>query len=284
MTGAELVATMRRETARHDGTVPRGIGERTIDGAGYALVGEEFLLRTASGLGFHYRKGAGIAVERPAGSDPAEEALFFNGSVYAAVAAINGLWPFHASAVVVNDKVHAFTGPAGAGKSTLVAALGARGFPLFCDDTLILHLPPEGPALCLPGHKRLKLAPDALAMTGARGEERVAADLDKHYAAPPSGTDPRVLPLAEMVVLEADDPIAVAPVTGGARLAALDDDHYTRALMLAARRDDRAARFADLARLAAATRVTRFTRPFAADRFAAGADAMAAHLAGMVAQ
>ena len=99
-----------------------------------------YLLHTDSGYRFLYEQGAGIRIERTGGHDPAEEALWLNGSVYAAVASINGLMPIHASAVAHDSQVYAFTGPSGAGKSTLIAALGRMGLPMFCDDTLVLDL------------------------------------------------------------------------------------------------------------------------------------------------
>ena len=89
----------------------------------YALVGDEFLMRTGDGLGFHYRKGQGVTVEIAVQADPADEGLYLNGSVYAAAASINGFYPHHASAAAF-----AFIGPSGAGKSTLIAELGRRRY------------------------------------------------------------------------------------------------------------------------------------------------------------
>ena len=59
-------------------------------------------------------------------------------------------------------EVFAFAGPSGSGKSTLIAALGQLGLPMFCDDTLVLDLGEPDIVICLPGHKRLKLTPEAL--------------------------------------------------------------------------------------------------------------------------
>ena len=130
---------MAQETRVRHGSVPRSLGGQAVE-PGFDLIAEgQYLLRSASGFVYHYRAGEGITVERPTdNADPDEESLWFNGSVYAAIACLNGLYPLHASAVEYQGRVFAFTGPSGAGKSTLVSALGQGGLPLFCDDTLLL--------------------------------------------------------------------------------------------------------------------------------------------------
>ena len=95
------------------------------------MVGDRFLLRGDPDIRLAYERGKGVTLDVPAESDPRDAQLWLNGALYAAIAAINGLMPLHASAVAFEGRVHAFTGPPGAGKSTLAAALGRRGLPLF---------------------------------------------------------------------------------------------------------------------------------------------------------
>jgi hypothetical protein len=261
-------ALLAAEAQVHYGPVPRSLGGHPMPPGSMLLVGEEFLLRTRSGYGYYYRKGEGVRVERDAGVDPVEEGLWLGGSVYAAIAAINGFLPFHASAVVWQGKVHAFSGPSGAGKSTLVAALGQHDLPLFCDDTLVLDVSDPRNVLCLPGHKRLKLSAEALVLTGALAQEKVAPMIDKFYAAPTAGTLNAVLPLAEMTFLEAGDAFEFAPITGAQRLARLNDDHYTAELYAWAQNDGLTARFARSAQIAGSIAMQRLTRPFDPARFA----------------
>lgn len=267
-----LVAALARETAVRYGAVPRRLGEAELAPGRCALIGDEFVLIAPGGLAYHYRRGDGVTIERPPGTDPAEEALWLNGSVYAAIASIHGLLPIHASAVAYQGAVHAFTGPSGAGKSTLVAALGARDLPMFCDDTLVLDISDPQRIVCLPGHKRLKLTPEALALTGAAAQEEVGALTGKRYAEPPGGTARGVLPLARLTFLDEGDVLACTPVTGAERFARLNDDHYTADLFAMARRADLAARFALLARLAPAIPMARLVRPRNKARFMASVD------------
>lgn len=265
---AEIMAVMARETAFHYGPVPCELGGLPVE-PGFRMVAEgQFLLRCESGYGYHYVPGTGITIERPDGADPDEETLWLNGSVYAAVACLNGLYPVHASAVACGGQVFAFTGPTGAGKSTIVTGLGLRGLAMFCDDTLLLDLSDPGRVIALPGHKRLKLTDHALALTGLAAEQPVGADTGKSYALPPAGDVREPLPLAQLVFLEEGEAQLWQEIVGAERFARLADDHYTQALYHEAQRPDRAALFALRARLAGQVAMARLARPLTAAGFA----------------
>jgi hypothetical protein len=270
---------MARETAWRRGSVPTSLDSTEVTGWGWAITADAFLLRTDSGYAYLYRRGEGVTIERAADADPDEEWLWFNGSVYAAIASLNGLMPIHASAVAHEGCVHAFTGPSGAGKSTLAAALGGHGLPLFADDTLLLDLSDPDRILCLPGHKRLKLTEEALGLTGSAAQENVGAMTGKFYALPPAGDVREVLPLARLSLLAEGQDCRFEPLSAGERIALLGDDHYTADLFALARGLDRAARFALFAQLAGRIPMERFTRPRDPARFAEGAAAMARRIA-----
>ena len=274
---------MARETRVREGSVPRKLAGTALLDDSWALHGDEFAFRTLDGVGLHYRRGAGITLEQPAGIDPRTIELWLNGTLYAAIAALNGLFPLHASAVAYRGRVHAFSGPTGAGKSTLVAALGVTalgraGFAQFCDDTLILDIAGDGPAVCLPGHKRLKLWPEGVALAGVEPGELVAADYPKHYVAPVAGSIDEPLPLAELVFLESGSDPLVVPLRGAHRIDRLQDDHYTAQLWHQASDHSRAERFAMLAALARRIPMSRFVRPFDPARFAQSTAFIAAHI------
>ncbi|MDE2596731.1 MAG: hypothetical protein KGL44_07640 [Sphingomonadales bacterium] len=256
----------------------RMLGGVDVQPGHYRLDGDAITFVAESGLALHYRKGEGVTADRPAGYDPAEELLWLNGTIYAAIASIHGFYPIHASAVACAGRVHAFTGPSGAGKSTLTAQLGQLGLPMFCDDTLILDLSDPEQVMCLPGHKRLKLWPDALGLTGAAAEEEVRNGMGKHFAAPPAGTVADMLPLTELCFLEEGEPAQFVPVNGAAKLMRLQDDHYTTSLFLAAARLSRAERFHMLGRMAQIIPMHRFIRPRDPARFAAGAQLAMRHV------
>lgn len=232
--------------------------------------GDQFLLRAMGEHYFYYRVGQGITIERGSGADLSEESLWLNGSVYAGIASLNGLLPIHASAVAFDNSVFAFTAPAAGGKSTLVAALASHGLPMFCDDTLVLDLSNPDGITCLPGHKRLKLTPDAVELTGARPEEKVSTTVDKFYAVPAAGDVGVALPLAELIFLEEGRGPAITAISGSDRFVRIQDDHYTAHLFAGARQFDRAGQFAHLSRLARQIRMATFLRPRDKSRFHEG--------------
>ncbi len=274
------VALMARETRVREGRVARTLGGITLHDDSWVLRGSEFLMRASGEIGLHYRRGEGITLERPDRTDPRTIALWLNGTLYAAIAALNGLYPIHASAIAHRGRVYAFTGAAGAGKSTLVAALGRAGFAQFCDDTLILDISGDGPPVCLPGHKRLKLWPEGVALAGVEPGELVAADYHKHFVKPAGGTVGEPLPLAGLFYLEQGERPEAAALAGGDRIERLQDDHYTAELWRQAAGETRAERFASLAALARRIAMQRFARPFDPARFAEGIDFIAAQIEG----
>ncbi|MFC0589910.1 hypothetical protein ACFFF7_10835 [Novosphingobium aquiterrae] len=275
---ASAPALLAAEARLREGTVPSQLGGHAVPPGSMRLDGEAFILNTTTGYAFHYAKGRGVTMTRSAMADPAEQELWLNGSVYAAIAAIHGFMPFHASAVAWDGAVYAFSGPSGAGKSTLTAALGAHGLPLFCDDTLVLDISDPARVLCLPGHKRLKLTPQALALTGTRALEKVDPEIDKYYAEPLAGPVGEVLPLARLIFLEDGEGPVFAPIVGAGRVARINDDHYTTDLFVAARNDTLAQRFALVAELARTIVMERLVRPRDDASFAAVTAGIAAHI------
>lgn len=268
----QAMELMAREARAVHGLVPHQLDGVEIQ-PGFRLIAQgQFLLRTESGYGYHYVPGQGVTVECPVDGDPDEEALWLHGSVYSAVACLNGLYPLHASAVALGGKVHAFTGPSGAGKSTLVTGLGQRGMPMFCDDTLLLDLTDPAAIVALPGHKRLKLTAHALELTGTTAEQPVGAQTGKSYAAPPAGDVREPLPLASLVFLEEGPQCAWHAIRGAQRFARLADDHYTQELYREAVRPNLDMQFALRARLATQVDMARLVRPFSNAGFIASLD------------
>lgn len=277
-TPEQAQALLAHETRWRRGPVPHELGGIAVAPGFKCIADGCFLLRCESGYGYLYRPGEGITVERPDQADPDEELLWLNGSVYAAVACLNGFLPFHASAVAHRGRVIAFTGATGAGKSTLVAGLGSKGFPLFCDDTLLTDLACTDQVLSMPGHKRLKLLPDALELTGNVAVQPVGAETGKHYARPAAGDVGHPLPLDTLVFLAEGPELGWEPIRGAERFALLEDDHYTQAIFLEAARLDRAELFALRARIAGQIRMVRLTRPRSREGFAASLDFVAERL------
>jgi len=262
------VAMMRREMRVTYGPVADRLNGEYVAVGNQCIFADCFLLRTVA-LDFHYRKGEGVTIACAAGANSIAEELYLNGSVYSAVACINGLYPLHASAIAFEGKAYGFSGDAGAGKSTLATALGQRGFPLFCDDTMILELSdPENP-VALPGHKRIKLTPQAIAMLGSlEAREQVDDEIYKFYVDAPSGDFTQPLPLGQLCFLDVGAECSLVPVRGSERLGRLHDDHGWQF----AKANDRSPPewFSFKTTLARAIPMSRFIRPIDPARFAQG--------------
>lgn len=270
MSENSATSIMQRETRVRHGNVPESIGGVRVAIGFNHLAGDEFLLRE-SGLACHYRKGKGITVSVDTPGMAGTLELFLAGSVHSAIAAINGFTPIHASAVELGGVAIAFTGAPGAGKSTTAAALRQRGLPIVADDTLVIDAGRAAP-VCLPGHKRLKLWPDALALTGMPALQLVSEDYRKFFATEGGSEIDAPLPLGAIVSLEAGNDPAFEPVRGAQRIAVLDDDHYTARYHAVAHGLDRGGRLRALAGLANSVPVFRFSRPLDPDRFAESID------------
>lgn len=188
---------------------------------------DSFLFITPAGTRFHYEKGRGIAIDESADSTPQETDLYYHGTVYGAVAWINGLIPLHASSVVLGDRVIAFTADSGEGKSTLAAALARHGYAHRSDDVLLLEKRGES-LYAWPDRERIKLCRDAFELTGAArlapiepGAEKFFADLSNSKEIGAQPEDRRPLPFTDLVFLSSlpDGDPAISALTGIAKLA-----------------------------------------------------------------
>ena len=85
-----------------------------------------------------------------------DTATYLLGPVFGVLLRLRGVTCLHASAVAFGDRVAAFVGSEGAGKSTTAAALAQRGHPVLSDDVVALaerdgsfFVHPACPYLCL---------------------------------------------------------------------------------------------------------------------------------------
>lgn len=280
MNALQAMDLLAAESATREGPVPDSLPDPIRQVATFDLSADAFLLRLPNGLRFHYRKGDGVVVQRPDGVSDLDVAAFLNGSVVGAIAWLNGLVPLHASGVVHDGQVYAFTGESGAGKSTLVTALGAQGMPLMADDVLVLDLSDPKAVMCLPGHKKVKLWPDAVELTAATVTGPVRPEIEKVYAAPRSGYYPDPLPLAELLFLDNSlrTGTAITMLTGSERFVRVEEAFYRPhfCALLA----DKPGIFRVLSQLATQVRLGTFNRPHDKAQFATGVMAMAAHIRG----
>ena len=278
MTRYAGLTRLRGELGLHEGRVPDALGKVLASTPVYQISGEAFLLSLPMGLVFHYRRGAGTAFRRSPGVTDDEVALFFEGSVYGAIAWLNGYVPLHASAVLHEEQVYAFTGPSGEGKSTLASALGQRGMTLCSDDVLVLDLSDPGQVIALPGPARMKLWDDALALTGRSSSHAVRAGVAKYYVSdlPFAGTSP--LPVRKLYFLESDaeSPPSIIAISGSAAFNWVRSAYYRPRLFKALAGQDR--HFETGVRLGRSLALARFSRRRERTEFDAAVDVIAADI------
>jgi hypothetical protein len=116
-----------------------------------------------------------------------------------------GVTCLHASAVAVGDKAVAFVGAAGAGKSTIAAALARRGFPVLSDDIVPLE-DREGAFYVNPAYPHLWLWPESVELLYGSREAlpRPIPNWEKQrFPLASEGTrfEKRALPLSRIYIL-----------------------------------------------------------------------------------
>jgi hypothetical protein len=116
-----------------------------------------------------------------------------------------GTLALHASAVAIDGRAVAFVGPKGAGKSTLAAALSARGHTLLTDDVVALDLPDDAPPMVRRGPTNLNLWPDSALATGHDPDalDRIWSRSTKVAGWLPTAPDGGPTPLGAIFVLAA---------------------------------------------------------------------------------
>lgn len=111
-------------------------------------------------------------------------ATYFLGPVMGFILRKRHRTSLHASAVEFQGQVLAFSGDAGAGKSTTAAALALRGFTVVSEDILPLQ-EVDGKFLAVPGYPRVCLWPDSVEklLGGAEALPLLTETWEKRYLA-----------------------------------------------------------------------------------------------------
>jgi hypothetical protein len=145
--------------------------------------GQFFVLAYSDGTRFVVNEAANRIWGAAGESQTIEDlSTYFLGPVMGYVLRRRGITALHASALCVDGKAVAFTGAAGAGKSTTAAALALRGLPVLCEDIAALEETDGGFAV-EPGYPRVCLWPESVKMLmgHVHALPRIAPDWEKCY-------------------------------------------------------------------------------------------------------
>ncbi len=159
-----------------DGAVPKQLGESALRGEGFEAAPGRFLLRAGRRCGrFLVEDGSSITLQRGAASEDQIVAFHFLHTVMAALLHQRGNMVLHAGAIAAGDGATVISGESGAGKSTVLAALAARGFALLSDDVTALSVGRNGEVEVIPGPSSVHLCGDAAERLSERLAPQVSA-------------------------------------------------------------------------------------------------------------
>jgi hypothetical protein len=113
------------------------------------------------------RRGTTLWCRWPEDLTIADAAVYLLGPALGLLLRLRGVTCLHASAAVLGEHAVALAGPAGAGKSTTVAALARRGHAILSDDIVALD-EREGRFWVLSAHPYLGLWPESVEMLYGR--------------------------------------------------------------------------------------------------------------------
>ncbi len=156
---------------------------------------------------YYVTSGKHVIIEPAANADMKEVRLFFLSNAMAAILYQRQMIPMHASAIYDNDGIVLFLGDSGAGKSTTVASLQAKGYRIFSDDVCVPVPTPDGIS-AYAAYPMMKLWKDSfdLANIGDYEEElRIRPTMDKYGKLFNESFDTRPMRIKRIFVLEKED-------------------------------------------------------------------------------
>lgn len=158
--------------------------------------------------------GQRITVVPGPGADADALRLFILGAGLGVLLHQRGLLVFHASGVVINDRVVGFIGAKGWGKSTTAATLHQRGHALVSDELLVARFDDQGQPRVIPGSPQIKLWADALISTGGDPDStvRVRSGIDKFNVNAVS-IAPNELPFHGLYLLDGGGELSIQPMS-----------------------------------------------------------------------
>ena len=228
----------------------------------------ETIFFSPEGVGkFLVRGGREITVEPHPGVEERVLRLFLLGPALGILLHQRGSLVLHASSVSVRGTAVAFLGNKGWGKSTMAAALHARGHTLVADDIVSIRHEGDSQPTVSPGFPQLKLWPDAAAQLGERVESLPLLHplFDKRARRVADGFSPLPLPLSRIFVLAEGEETSVEPL--GPQDALLELVRHTYGAQRLIPKGD-ASHFRACARLVSKVPVSRLKRPRSLPRVA----------------
>jgi len=158
--------------------------------------------------------GRTILVHPTPGVDEGLIRLYIEGMIMAMLLYQRGASVLHASVVKIGSRAVAFCGHVGAGKSSLAAAMHARGHAVISDDNAAVHIA-DGRAIVNPAYPYVKLFPAIANVLGFGNDAvRTLHESQKKIAGiVRGGFSSRPLPLERLYCLGRQHPSEIRPLS-----------------------------------------------------------------------
>jgi hypothetical protein len=243
--------------------------------------GRDLLVDIPAAGRFLVRGGKEILIDLAPSSDHNEVRAWLLGIAFGLLCHQRGITPLHASAVDVAGGCVAFVGESGDGKSTVVAALAQRGYPVICDDVCFLQVGINEDVQAWPGISRIRLCEDAKEALGYDGPgiERELHGDNKYcvpVTQPQNPTHPRRLLRVYQLDPTPSGAVKVTRLRGSAAIEVLMQNIY--ALRGAEHMGYKPHAFTVCAAAARDVQVFCFSRPFGFDALGHSIDLLEKHL------
>lgn len=214
------------------GSVDRTALDTAKEGVVFASA-KEVCLSFSKVATFLIREGREIVIDPVQGVDERWIRIGVLGPSMGALMYQRGWLTLHASSVAVDDEAIAFVGERGWGKSTIAAAMCARGHSFVADDITPVKVDGAGRVIACPGYPQLKLWPDAAASLGEDPDELPRLDPLSQRRARPSTHNfwSEPLPLRRVYVLGGGEKSGIEPLQPKEALVELIRYTYGRELI-----------------------------------------------------
>jgi len=220
------------------------------------------LVRVPDVVGFLVRDGCKVILDEDCDAETSVIETFLFSTVAGAVLHRRGIFPLHASCVMVGDVAVALAGVSGRGKSTLAGIMSMHGHDVVSDDICPVAFQ-NGRAMIAPGPCRIRLWPDSATLLGLSHE---ALDVGRpnhpKRVLSARGTDGAPKPLGAVVRVAIDRRIETPilhRLSGPSAITPMEELVYRA--RLGRRLDRRVGLFQDLVRLAALVPIYQLIRP-----------------------
>lgn len=244
------------------GEVPKNLPGLTEEGVLYQAAEDDFLFRMEHIGAFRVQNGSQITVRPVPDCSPTLMRVFLLGSVFGALLHQKEILPLHGSAVATGNEALLITGRSSSGKSTLAAALSAKGYSFITDDISAVF-PGEVRFSVAPGIPQMKLWKDVMKTLQLEEDDikQIRPEVEKYRRVVLHGFTRQSLPVSKIIVLNSKNSpdIEISEIWGMEKFELLSSNTYRYQFVNGLQKSQ--SHFQSITDLAKKTRVFQVQRP-----------------------